>query len=422
MRTKRGKRLLAGLLSAVMVLGLCACGDGGKSTGKKEGDKTVVTMSYWNTESSMRPLLDLLAEKLPDIEVQFNFTANTSYGVTTRTKLLSGSADDIVGFAMDAHPPLAKQGLFEDITDIVGDNFNFAPEDYIDGKIYFVPLATWYEGIYYNIDLFEENNIEIPTTFDEFLDVCAEFESLGIKPFVIGAGTASTLLKNMLGYVQAEYMLEEEGKDFNEKFGKGEAKIAECLTPYIEEWSEIVKEGYINASHLGMDENQAPDEFVTGVAAMWSSGTWNYNLIKQKNMKLNFGLLPYFGSTPEKTSVVGTTGGGFLLSKSSKNKEAARRVLEVMASKEGQLAMCAGQPGSSSQRKDVQVELPEGFEPVKKTIEEGRIMCSWVYWPTGTFDSVSRALQGVVSNPATSIKGELQKIDAQAAKQLQVQE
>ena len=419
MSKKGWKRILAGTLSAVMVLGLCACG-GAKG---EKGDKTVVTLAFWNDETTMRPLLDLCAEKLPDIEVQYNFTANTNYGVTQRTQILSGSGDDIVALSLDFSEGMLEQGLFEDLTDLVGDNFTFAPEDYVDGKIYYVPMATWYEGIYYNKDLFEKHNIELPKTYDELLDVCDKFTELGIKPYAIGAGTASTLLKHMLGYVQAEYMLEEEGKEFNRKFAKGEAKMADCLTPYVQEWSEIAKRGHINSLHLGMDENQAPDEFVTGMAAMWSSGTWSYNSIKQKNPNLNFGLMPYLGSTPEKTSVVGSYGGVFTLNGNSKNKEAARRVLEVIASKEGQEALCQGERGSGSLRKDVEMDLPEEFEAVRATVEAGRWMCAWNFWPSGVFHTMSQTMQTIVSNPgAVNIKSELAKVDAQVEKQLQATE
>lgn len=427
MQREHWKRALAGALSVVMLAGLCSCGGGGQTgPGSKEGDdgnQTVVTMTYWNSESTVRSLLDLIDEKLPDIKLEFNFVANTAYGTTTRTKLLGGNGDDIIGFPNDAIPELARQGVLEDLTDLVKD-FDLEEENYVDGRVYGVPMATWYEGIYYNKEIFEENNIAVPTTYDELLDVCEKLQSIGIKPFVIGAGTASTLLKNFLGYAQAEYMLQDEGKDFNVKFAKGEAKMADCLTPYVEQWKEIVTRGHINSNMLGIDENQAPDEFVTGVAAMWPSGTWSYNSIKQKNINLEFGLMPYLGSTPEHTSLVGTTGGGYCLNAKSKNKEAAYRVLEVIASPEGQKALCEGNPGSSSQRKGVEAELPEEYALVQETIDEGRVMCSWIYWVgNGAFDGLSKALQAIVADPSrTDVKEQLEKVDKQVESYLKSQE
>lgn len=417
MRNKKlWKRVLAGALTAVMTLGLCACGAGGGNTGKKTEDgKTIVTMTYWNPESTQRALLDLLAEKLPDIEVQYNYIANTSYTTTVRTKLLSGSGDDIVTFSDAGIMELATQGVFEEVTDLVKDDFNLADEYYVDGKAYFVPMNTWYEGIYYNKDIFEKHNIEVPTTFDEFLDVCGKLEDAGVKPFTIGAGTPYTLLKNFLGYAQSEYMLQDEGKDFNKLFSKGEIKMADCLTPYMEKWKEICTKGYISSSMLGVDENQAPDEFVTEVAAMWPAGTWTYNTIKQKNINLNFGLMPYLGSKPENASLVGTTGGGYCINAKSKNKEAARRVLEVIASEEGQKALCEGNPGATSLRKGIDLDLPEEYELIRNVLEEGRILCSWTFWDkVGASGKVATTLQSIVSNPSkVNVKEALEEVDQQ---------
>ena len=41
-----------------------------------------------------------------------------------------------------------------------------------DGDVYALPGISWFEGTYFNKELFEQNNIELPTTFDEYLDVC----------------------------------------------------------------------------------------------------------------------------------------------------------------------------------------------------------------------------------------------------------
>ena len=38
----------------------------------------------------------------------------------------------------------------------------------------------------YNKRIFEENNIEIPTTFSEFKSVCEELQSKGITPMING--------------------------------------------------------------------------------------------------------------------------------------------------------------------------------------------------------------------------------------------
>src|SRR5690606_1526618 len=40
---------------------------------------------------------------------------------------------------------------------------------------------------YYHIDVFEENGLEPPTTWDEFLNVCQTLKDAGVQPIILGA-------------------------------------------------------------------------------------------------------------------------------------------------------------------------------------------------------------------------------------------
>lgn len=421
------KRLLSILMAAVMAVGMTACGspaeavkdkDGSSDAGSEENvadveEKTEITLTYWNKEETMRPLLKLLKEKLPDIEVTYAYTSNAVYGTTVRTKLLSGAGDDILVFDAQDTQQLGSQGLLEDLSELYAEDYASAPGFTVDGKMYGLPLNTWYEGIYYNKDIFEQNGIQLPATFDELLAVCEKLQNAGIQPLTIGAKSADTLIKSSLGYITAEYLLQDDGKDFDSKFSRGEIKMADAWTPYLEEWSRLVKDGYINDNMLGVDPNQAMDEFVTGVAAMWPSGTWDYNTIKKKNINMNFGLMPYPGSRPENACLVGGASGAFCINSKSKNVEAAYRVLEVIASAEGQKALCEGSPGSGSYLEGVAVEIPEEYEPVRDTLEAGRVYCSWDNWgDLDVFPAYGQAVQSVVIG--STPKAALEEVDEQA--------
>ena len=79
---------------------------------------------------------------------------------------------------------LAESGKLEDLTDIwdqyvvpngvaasVKDSLSF------DGKVYAVPYSLIYNMIIYNKDVFDQYKIEVPTTFDEFVEACATLTS-----------------------------------------------------------------------------------------------------------------------------------------------------------------------------------------------------------------------------------------------------
>ena len=56
----------------------------------------------------------------------------------------------------------------------------------LDGQVVGLPTGFQGNGMIYNKRIFEENNIEIPTTFSEFKSVCEELQSKGITPMING--------------------------------------------------------------------------------------------------------------------------------------------------------------------------------------------------------------------------------------------
>ncbi len=408
-------RILAVLAVAACLIGALAGCDSGD--GKTSDGKTKVTLSYWNTEETMAPLLKLLGEKLPDVSVEYNYVENQFYGTAVKTKLTAGQGDDIIAFSSLDVLSLSSQGQIVDLTADYGDLYSEAGKApyTFDGKLYAVPMLSWFEGIFYNKDLFEQHGIAVPTTFDELLDVCAKLQAAGIQPMTMGAKDGSTLLKSCLGYVTGEYLLTDAGREFDAKFAAGEASMSGTWDPYIEKWKALIDNGYITTNMLGIDDSQAMDEFATGKAAMWASGPWAYSSIKQKNIRLNFDMFPYLGSTPDKTCLIGSPGAGFVLNSNSKVMDAAKRVLDVISSPEGQSALMEGNPGSSSYLIGVESELPEEYASVKSTLEAGRVYCSWENWGLGTncFNNFTQDLQGLVAGQI-SVSEMLQDVDTVA--------
>ena len=126
-------------------------------------------------------------------------------------------------------------------------------------------------------------------------------------------------------------------------------------------------------------------------------------------------MFPYLGSTPDKTCLIGSPGAGFVLNSNSKVMDAAKRVLDVISSPEGQSALMEGNPGSSSYLIGVESELPEEYASVKSTLEAGRVYCSWENWGLGTncFNNFTQDLQGLVAGQI-SVSEMLQDVDTVA--------
>ncbi len=408
---KKWARIVSILVCGCILLSAAGCS--GKQEAKTGNAKTVVKFSYWNTEETMEPLLKLLGERLDDITVEYNYVENQFYGTAVKTKLSAGEGDDIIAFGALDILSLSSQDKIMDLTEQYGSKYSSAGKApyTIEGKLYAVPMLSWFEGVFYNKEIFSEQGLTAPKTFDEWLQVCDTLSAAGIKPMIMGAKDGSALLKSCLGYVTAQYLLDE-GKDFDSQFAKGEAALAGTWDPYVTKWKMLIDKGYLTGDMLGMDEAQAMDEFVTGKAAMWASGPWNYNTMKQKNITLKFDMFPYPGDSPEKACLVGSPGAGFIINNDSEVKDAALKVMDVISSPEGQAALIEGNPGSSSYLVGVETELPDEYASVKETLDQGRVYCAWENWGLGTnsFNNFTQDLQGLVAN-RISVENLLKDVD-----------
>ena len=54
-----------------------------------------------------------------------------------------------------------------------------------DGKIYGIPYATNADGVIYNKDIFNELGLQIPKTWDEFVDVSNKIKDSGKLPLYL---------------------------------------------------------------------------------------------------------------------------------------------------------------------------------------------------------------------------------------------
>ena len=209
-------------------------------------------MTYWNSEDTVKALLDYLGEAVPDVQIEYQFIDNSNYDTIVDTQLSAGEGPDIICESPASALKHAKLGYLADVSDL-GAKFSDAGTSVYsyDGKTYALPGISWFEGIYYNVDLFEQNNIALPTTFDEYLDVCKKFQDLGIKPLAAGLKSWEPMLKNSMAFVTAEYLSTDEGKDFGGKYREGQATLNGTWNPYLEKWSEMITSGVYTTDMTG---------------------------------------------------------------------------------------------------------------------------------------------------------------------------
>lgn len=389
------RKVLSAVLCAAMTLGVVAgCGSTSGSadassstkadateTEKDSSDKVTIRMSYWNSEDTMQAMLDYLADAVPNVEIEYQFIDNSNYDTIIDTQLSAGEGPDIICESPGSALKHAKLGYLEALDDLAADYSSAGTSVYgYDGNTYALPGISWFEGIYYNKEIFEENNIELPKTFDEFLDVCSKFQDAGMTPLAAGLKSWEPLLKSSMAFVTAEYLSTDEGKGFGEAYRNGETTMDGTWNPYVETWSKLIDNGVYTTDMTGVDHDQALEQFATGGAAMFCSGPWDYDAIMEKNPDLQLDMMPFYGTKESAGWLIGGPGCGFAANVASKNLDAVKEVLAAISTVDGQTALWQNNQGGSSYLNGVEFDLPEAYTSVSDALAAGNVYCPWNEW------------------------------------------
>ncbi|MGG5461151.1 ABC transporter substrate-binding protein [Clostridium sp. B9] len=377
------KKILSSILCVVLgATAMVGCGsEEAKTNSEASGEKVKLRMTNWNNEDTMKDLLKYLKEKVPNAEIEYQFIDNSNYNTIVDTQLSAEEGPDIICESPASALKHAKLGYLVNVNDL---SKRFSPSGTdvykYDGNVYALPGISWFEGIYYNEQIFNDNNIELPKTFDEFIAASKKLQELGIKPLAAGLKSWEPMLKNSMAFVTAEYLSTDAGKNFGQEFREGKVKLDGTWNMYLEKWSEMIKSGIYTKDMTGIDHDQALEEFATGKAAMFCSGPWDLEAIKEKNPDLKLNMMPFYGTKPSDGWLIGGPGCGFAVNAKSKNKDEAMKVLEAIATPEGQKALWQNNQGGSSYLKGVTFELPAAFNGAEKAIDAGHIYCPWNEW------------------------------------------
>jgi raffinose/stachyose/melibiose transport system substrate-binding protein len=259
---------------------------------------------------------------------------------STQTRLTANDVDliDIFGFSNPAQPYMKNadkpnwQQLIEAglLTDLTGQPFvsNYAPASIEDagtwdGKVYQVNLGrVIYSGIYYNKDLFEANNVAVPTTWAELVAACETFNAAGVPcmtaggkdgwPIFVGAyGLIGSLFPDQAGLVEGLWT--------------GSTKWNDATSMEMWEKMKVYAQEMMEPEASGIAGDAAPGRFASGAVAMFSGGSWYASAIEAANPAFEWGYIPFPGSdnAEDNKFLFGKYDQGWAIAANSPNQEAA---------------------------------------------------------------------------------------------------
>lgn len=333
--------LLAG---SALLLSACApsAASGG---GAEEGDEVTLKVWSWRTEDveAYNTIFDVFEEQHPNITVEFEAFQNTEYNQILTTGLAGSDGPDVpMVRAYGQLQPNIEAGQLEPIDDKVEGLDAFAPsviagaKGKADGKTYAVPLATQTLQMFYNKAIFDEHGLEVPTTWDEFIDVNEKLLAAGVTPMALGAKDDWILpiFSDIIG--SARYG----GSEFEEKVLAGETDFTDPdYVAALQLVSDVQK--YLTPDVVGVSYTDSQIQFTSGQAAQFPGGSFEIATFRNQAPDLEFGSYQVpvpDGAVLDAPVSPAYADGNFAVNTKSKHQDEAFELLNWLATPEfGQL-------------------------------------------------------------------------------------
>ena len=132
-------------------------------------------------------------------------------------------------------------GLTAEQIDNFIDGYYNEGKQFGDGKMYTLPMSKSTEVLYYNKTFFEENNLSVPTTWDELEAVCAKIKEIDPNSIPLGYDSESNWFITMC---------EQLGTPYTSATGEHFLFDNEDNHAFVKEFREWYKAGYVTTQEI----------------------------------------------------------------------------------------------------------------------------------------------------------------------------
>lgn len=266
------KKLVAALLCGAMAVSSVTVY---AETAHAEGNTTITVMASqdWVYDAEME--IGKKFEEETGIKVDYQIVPADQYYNMLMTKLNSGEGPDIFGGQAGAFDIVSQYNVEENAVDLSDqpwvetyDEFakeQTSVEDKVYGMTYFDVSTDYY--VIYNKKIFEENKLEVPTTFAEFEEVCQTLLDNDVTPIYEPCAD---------GWHQTMWFTEIGGKyedlvpNIVDDLNNNKIKFAEVpeLKQALDQLNDMAQKGYFGDNYLSDEYTDLLMYLGTGEYAM----------------------------------------------------------------------------------------------------------------------------------------------------------
>ena len=391
------------------------------SESKSDVTLTVMISTDWNSEAMQDVFARFQSQSGIKLDVQV-LPGGQQLDEVILTKAATKSLPDIT-FMYGLSSFLKKVNASTNLVDLSGEAYiskiseSVSEEKnwlQVDGKYYGIPASGLnVGGVIYNKKVFADLGIDIPQTWDDFLDACETIKTAGITP-VYECGKDGWPLQVFSFNMFANMILKSHPEVIDELNNR--SMTFEQLPEYnqmLEFQRELQEKGYTNNDILSGTYDESLAQVVEGKAAMTINADWAIPTIYERYPDANIGMFaqPYDGDNYASLSdpwAVGISANG--------NVEEAKEFLEFFASDEN-LNIYYGKLGAVPCYSGLKLDLKPGTADMAEYVDSGKALPFFSALIDPGFSDYVRICQEVYTDkPITELARELDEQRAQLGK------
>ena len=249
-------------------------------------EKKIKVLSIWAEDSAdgkiLTGMLDNYTKDVnPNFSYEYEYVSASDLSTKISTLVASNDLPDL--FAYSAGVPLRELIQAGKVVNVSEELKAMGEEDKVmdsaksimtslsdTDDLYDLPFGMNIEGFWYNKSVFEDAGVEVPTTWDELLQVCDTLKEKGIQPIATGGSDKwpTTRIVNAYAYRTM-------GADAVKKACEGETKFTDDgFVAAAQMVADMADKGYFGEGATTVDNTTAEGMLLNGQCAMLYDGSW----------------------------------------------------------------------------------------------------------------------------------------------------
>ena len=364
-------------------LALVVTGCGKKSNGEQRlpeagsGDKVTINMMHlWpqaGASAQHRIVAQIIEEyqmENPNVVIKQEVLDNERYKAKIKVLSTVNELPDVgMTWAAGYIRPFIEGKLFTPLDELLQGELQNAfvagsTEAYaVDGRTYALPLEFNLAPVFYNKQIFAQYGLQVPGTYDEFLQIVKTLAQHGVVPIVLGnkdRWTGSLWYMYLADRIAGTRTLANAINGVSSFTDPGLVEAAKRV-------QDLVDMNAFNQGFNGQANDEVKTEFANGEAAMYLMGTWelpnyttNQGIPQSLRDSIGFFKFPAVqGGKSDIDSWVGGPGVGLFVAENSPVKEEAKKFVKYFVKRWGEESVTGAGVIPATKVNTSKIQLPQ---------------------------------------------------------------